>query len=73
MKVFATVLPLFCQSFSCVKGDLKLNELILSTYIQIIQSGLVSNDKQEAARRFLLEAVTLQEGSNCTTDLSSKK
>lgn len=50
-----------------------MNELILSTYIQIMQSGLVSNDKQEAAGRFLLESVSLQEGANCTTDLGSKK
>lgn len=38
-----------------------------------MQSGLVSNDKQEAAGRFLLKSVSLQEGANCTTDLGSKK
>lgn len=50
-----------------------MNELILSTFIQIMQSGFVRNDKQEAAGRFLLESVSLQEDANCTTDLNSKK
>lgn len=50
-----------------------MNELILSTYIQIMQGGLVEHDKQESAGRFLLEAVSLQLDANCTTDLSSKK
>lgn len=73
MNVLATVLPLFCQYFSVEKGEIYLNELILSTFIQIMQSGFVRNDKQEAAGRFLLESVSLQEDANCTTDLNSKK
>ena len=50
-----------------------MNELILSTYIQIMQGGLIKHDGQESAGRFLLEAVSLQPDSFCTTDLSSKK
>jgi hypothetical protein len=38
-----------------------------------MQTGLMEHDKQEAAGRFLLEAVSLQPDAYCTTDLNSKK
>lgn len=50
-----------------------MNELNMSSFIQIMQEGLVKHDKQESAARFLLEAVTMQENSLCTTNLDSKK
>lgn len=50
-----------------------MNELNISSLIQIMQEGFVEHDKQESAGRFLLESVTLQEDSLCTTDLNSKK
>ena len=50
-----------------------MNELILATYIQILQEGLVEHDKQESAGRFLLESVALQADAFVTTDLNSKK
>lgn len=50
-----------------------MNELNMSSFIRIMQEGLVKHDKQESAGRFLLESVTLQENSFCTTNLDSKK
>lgn len=50
-----------------------MNELILATYIQILQEGLVENDKQETAGRLLLNSVALQAEALVTTDLGSKK
>lgn len=50
-----------------------MNELIISTYIQIIQPCLMSNNRQESAGRFLLESITNHEDSYCSTDLNSKK
>ena len=38
-----------------------------------MQDGFIQHDKQESAGRFLLESVTIQEDSLCTTDLNSKK
>lgn len=50
-----------------------MNEMTLSSLIQIMQDGFIQHDKQESAGRFLLESVTLQEDSLCTTDLNPKK
>lgn len=50
-----------------------MNELILATYIRILQEGLVENDKQESAGRLLLNSVALQPDAHVTTDLGSKK
>ena len=50
-----------------------MNEMTLSSPIQIMQDGFIQHDKQESAGRFLLESVTIQEDSLCTTDLNSKK
>lgn len=50
-----------------------MNEMTLSSLIQIMQDGFIQHDKQESAGRFLLESVTIQEESLCTTDLNSKK
>lgn len=50
-----------------------MNEMNLSSFIQIIRTGLMVHDKQESAGRFLLESVTMQENSLCTTNLDSKK
>ena len=50
-----------------------MNEMTLSSLIQIMQDGFIQHDKQESAGRFLLESVTIQADSLCTTDLNSKK
>lgn len=50
-----------------------MNEMTLSSLIQIMKDGFIQHDKQESAGRFLLESVTIQEDSLCTTDLNSKK
>ena len=50
-----------------------MNELNISSLIQIMQEGFVGHDKQESAARFLLESVTMQKDSHCTTDLNPKK
>lgn len=67
MNTLTTALSLFFQYFSVEKGEIYLNELIRSIFIKIIQSEFVRNDKKEAAGRFLLESVFLQEDANCTT------
>lgn len=41
--------------------------------MQILQEGLVTNDGKESCGRFLLQSVTEQPNSYCTTDLSSTK
>ena len=54
-----------------------MNELNMSSYIQTMQPGLMTHDKQEAAGVFLLNAINDQEyvGLNGyrTDNLSSKK
>ena len=54
-----------------------MNELNISSYIQILQSGLMENDKQESAGVFLLSAINDQdyvgEHGYRTDNLSSKK
>lgn len=50
-----------------------MNELIISTYIQILQEGLVENDRQEAAARLLFNSITSQPDSRVMTDLNPKK
>jgi hypothetical protein len=50
-----------------------MNELNMSSFIQIMQDGLVQHNKQESAGRFFLESVTMQKNSLCTTNLDSKK
>ena len=50
-----------------------MNEMNLSSFIQIMKPGLMTHDKQESAGRFLLESVTMQGDSLCTTNLDSKK
>lgn len=50
-----------------------MNEMNLSSFIQIMKPGLMTHDKQESAGRFLLESVTMQDDSLCTTNLDSKK
>lgn len=50
-----------------------MNEMNLSSFIQTMKSGLMTHDKQESAGRFLLESVTMQGNSLCTTNLDSKK
>lgn len=70
-KVFASVLPLFCQLFS--QEAQSVNELVISTYIQILQEALIEHNKQEAAGSFLLDSIAKQEIANVVTDLSAKK
>lgn len=50
-----------------------MNELVISTYIQIMQDGLVEHNKQESAGRFILESIAMQENSCVMTNLDSKK
>ncbi len=50
-----------------------MNELVISTYIQIMQNGLVEHSKQEAARRFILDSIAMQESALVMTDLNAKK
>ena len=50
-----------------------MNEMNLSSFIQIMKIGLMTHDKQESAGRFLLESVIMQDNSWCTTNLDSKK
>lgn len=50
-----------------------MNELVISTYIQIMQDGLVEHNKQESAGRFILESIALQEEACVMTDINAKK
>lgn len=50
-----------------------MNELVISTYIQILQEVMIEHDKQESAGSFLLESISTQESANVVTDLSAKK
>ena len=54
-----------------------MNELNLSSYIQIMQSGFMAHDKQESAGVFLLESINKQDYvadmGYWTSNLSSKK
>lgn len=54
-----------------------MNELNISSYIQIIQPGLMTHDKQESAGVFLLSSINDQdyvaEHGYWTSNLSSKK
>lgn len=54
-----------------------MNELNISSYIQIMQSGFITHDKQESAGIFLLESINEQdyvvEQGYSTNNLSSKK
>lgn len=50
-----------------------MNELVLATYIKVLQGGFARENSQESAARLILEAITNQEEANCTCDLSSKK
>ena len=52
MNVLATVLPLFCQYFSVEKGEIYLNELILSTFIQIIDFENPANNTFHCTAEF---------------------
>lgn len=44
-----------------------MNEMTLSSLIQIMQDGFIQHDKQESAGRFLLESMKIQEDSLCAT------
>ncbi|MBR1442979.1 MAG: hypothetical protein IJ583_05530 [Firmicutes bacterium] len=54
-----------------------MNELNMSSYIQIMQSGFKTHDKQESAGVFLLSSINDQEyvanNGYCTSNLGSKK
>ena len=54
-----------------------MNELNISSYIQIIQPGLMTHDKQESAGVFLLSSINDQdyvaEHGYWTSNLNSKK
>lgn len=50
-----------------------MNELVISTFIKIMQDGLVMHDKQESAASFIFDSITMQENTLVTTDINSKK
>ncbi|WP_317368341.1 hypothetical protein [uncultured Tyzzerella sp.] len=50
-----------------------MEELVLSSYIKIMQESFSKNNKQESAARFLLNSILSQEAVWCGTDFSSKK
>ena len=50
-----------------------MDELVLSSYVKIMQEGFSENNKQEAAVKLLLDSIMCQEEANCMTDLTSKK
>lgn len=50
-----------------------MNELVLSTYIQIMQDGLVEHNKQESAGKFLLDSIAMQEEACVMTNIDAKK
>ena len=59
---FAMFLPRACKG-----GIGHMNEMTLSSLIQIMQDGFIQHDKQESAGRFLLESMNIQEDSLCAT------
>lgn len=59
--------------FFAWEGKRQMNELVISTYIQIMQDGLVEHNKQESAGRFILESIAMQENSCVMTNLDAKK
>lgn len=50
-----------------------MNELVISTYIQIMQDGLVEHNKQESAGRFILDSIAMQDAACVMTNLDAKK
>jgi hypothetical protein len=69
-------LPSFCRCFANDFPDgrtTRVSELNISTYIRIMQSGLMQNKAQEAAGRLLLEAIVNQPNAFVSTDLNAKK
>ncbi|MEE0960002.1 MAG: hypothetical protein UH654_08240, partial [Lachnospiraceae bacterium] len=50
-----------------------MEELVLASYIKIMQEGFVENNRQESTTRLLLESVINQKNACCVTDLDSKK
>ena len=50
-----------------------MEELVLASYIKIMQEGFTENNRQESATRLLLESVVNQKNACCVTDLDSKK
>lgn len=68
-------LPPFCHCFASVflMGVIKMNELVISTYIRIMQDGLVEHNRQEAAGRFILDSIAMQEAACVMTNIEAKK
>lgn len=50
-----------------------MNELVIATYIQIMQDVFVEYSSQEAAGTLLLNSIVLQDDANVDTDFDSKK
>ena len=50
-----------------------MNELVLSSYIQIMQDGLVEHGTQESAGRFILDSIASQEKAEIRTNFDAKK
>lgn len=50
-----------------------MEELVLASYIKIMQEGFSENNKQESATKLLLDSVLKQKTACCATDLDSKK
>ena len=50
-----------------------MNEFVLSTFLKIIQEGLVEHSGQEECAKFIFEPIVNQDIIEVTTDLSTKK
>lgn len=50
-----------------------MGELVLASYIKIMQESFTKCNKQESAARMILDSILSQEAVSCSTDLSSKK
>jgi len=50
-----------------------MEELVLPSYVKIMQEGFSDNNKQEAAVRLLFDSIMRQKEANCMTDLNPKK
>ena len=47
-----------------------MNELVLATYIKVLQGGFARENSQESAARLILGDINNQEESNFNCDLS---
>lgn len=50
-----------------------MEELVLASYIKVMQESFTKNNKQEAAGRLILDSILSQEAACCCTDITPKK